>query len=124
MEQSGSQHLHNAKPIRSRQQSPLPSSQGKTLRLVDGIEEGDRKHGLDPRDGGAEVGGTTNPFRANFSTTDHLICVDRSEIIKPRVSDAQSLMHDNLCKLQTVLADPSPWHAGSQNRERSPHGTM
>ncbi len=108
MEQSGSQHIHHRKLVRSKQQLGLPGSQEKTLRPVDNIEREDMEHRLDPRQTDAEIAGTPNPFCANFSTTNHLIRVDRSEIVKPRTSNAQSLTYDNLCKLQTALADPSP----------------
>ncbi len=125
MDQSSSQHVHHTKLVRPKQQLGLPSSQKNPLRPVDSIEKEDMNHGFDPRQTGAEVAGIPNPFCANFSTTDHLIRVDRSEIIKPRTSDAQSLTHDNLRKLQTVLTDPSPlarWQ--SESMKVSPWNNM
>ena len=107
MEQLGSQHVHHTKLVQAKQQLGLPSSQAKTSAPVDSIEKEDMKHGLGPRQTGVELAGTPNPFCANFSTTDHLVRVDRSEIIKPRISGAHSLTHNNLRKLQAVLADPT-----------------
>ncbi|ERF74523.1 hypothetical protein EPUS_03961 [Endocarpon pusillum Z07020] len=109
MEQSGLQHVHHTKLVQANRQLGLPDSpEEQTLRPVGSIEKEDMKHGPDPRQTGAEVTGAPNSFCANSSTADHLIRVDRSEIITPRISDAGSLKHDNLRKLQAALADPTP----------------
>ncbi|KAF7504367.1 hypothetical protein GJ744_002424 [Endocarpon pusillum] len=109
MDKSGLQHVHHTKLVQVNRQLALPSSQeGQTLRPVGSIEKEDMKHGPDSRHTGAEVTGAPNPSCAKFSTADHLIRVDRSEIIKTSISDARSLTHDNLGKLQAALADPTP----------------